>query len=420
MATDRNADSASPPRWRVDFLGEVHLDPERRDGVLAIPDPTTGFVRLDVRLTRTGVFRYQDASGREWGELRTDEEVFDPASMRSFEGVVVTNDHPAKFVDLESVKDVQVGHVGTDVRRDGNYLRASVFVTDADTIRDIRDGKVEVSCGYQTQVKLDRGVTDDGETYVGRHTDIRGNHLAIVTRGRAGSECRILDHDGAAVQTKGNTMPNKKDADTGDKQKRDAMLVVGETEFEVPDEVAAHVKALENRIAEMSEPEADAEGEEEDADKPEDMGDMPKPRPDHSAALVAKIDSLEAELAQRKADEARRIDQRVSLVANAQRILGAGARTDGLDDATLMRAVVLHVNPGLKAKLDANKSTAGYLAACYDHALERHALIEARADETDAALFGIEDNRNTNDSDDDLQALFVDFHARRMAGGEAG
>jgi len=135
----------------VDYLGEVHFDPERTDGALA-QFTAEGFLRVDARLTRTGVFTYGDAEGNTWGELRSPEEVFDGDSLRSFEMVVLTDDHPQDFVDASNVKEVQVGHVGTDVRKDGDYVIASIVITDPQVIRSIADGKVELSCGYTAQV----------------------------------------------------------------------------------------------------------------------------------------------------------------------------------------------------------------------------------------------------------------------------
>ncbi len=99
---------------------EIYTDPERTDGALATVDPETGFLRVDARLTRTGVFTYSDAEGRTWGELRTDAEVFDEDTLDSFRLAVVTDDHPSGFVTAATVRDVQIGSVGTDVRRDGD------------------------------------------------------------------------------------------------------------------------------------------------------------------------------------------------------------------------------------------------------------------------------------------------------------
>ena len=68
-----------------------------------------------------------------------------------------------------------------------------MVVMDAASIQNWKDGKRELSCGYESQIVFDAGTTPEGEAYDAIQTNIRGNHLAIVGRGRAGSECRIGD-----------------------------------------------------------------------------------------------------------------------------------------------------------------------------------------------------------------------------------
>ena len=75
---------------RVDRMcGAIHFDPERKDGFLAIEDTDengspTGFLRVDARLTRTGVFEYADREGNSRSDLlrRCDRTspVFEPVS----------------------------------------------------------------------------------------------------------------------------------------------------------------------------------------------------------------------------------------------------------------------------------------------------------------------------------------------------
>ena len=184
---------------RFDRVGAIHCDPARTDGVLAVPDEVTGFLRLDARITRVGVFRYRDAQGNEWGELRTEAEVFHPDSVESFKSVVATNDHPAEFVTRANVRAVQAGHLGSDIRRDGPFLRTSIVITDPVTILDIQEGKCELSCGYYAEL-IDAPGSQDGERYDLVQTNIRGNHVAVVDVGRAGPECCLLSRpDGAAI-----------------------------------------------------------------------------------------------------------------------------------------------------------------------------------------------------------------------------
>ena len=188
---------------RIDFIaGDIHCDPDRADGVLARLDADTGFLHLDARLTTVGVFSYSDANGKVWGELRTEAEVFSADSLASFRLAVVTNDHPDQFVDVDNVSAVQKGTVGTDVRREvipvaDDFVRASIVVTDAITILAIQRGKCQLSCGYTAEVVAQVGVAN-GDKFDGVQTNIRGNHVAIVTKGRAGPGCSLIARGDAA------------------------------------------------------------------------------------------------------------------------------------------------------------------------------------------------------------------------------
>lgn len=381
--------SDHPTVRRVDYLGEVHLDPERTDGALA-QFTAEGFLRVDARLTRVGVFTYGDAAGNTWGELRTPEEVFDADSLRSFEMVVLTDDHPQNFVDASNVKEVQVGHVGTDVRKDGDFVSASIVVTDPQVIRSIADGKVELSCGYTAQVIKEDGVSPNGTPFQARQTNIRGNHVALVTKGRAGPNCRLLMDSGDALTLMETPMENQ----TIEKPAADTMEV---------EETPTPVKVDEALTTEV-----------EETPTPEKEISM-KQNQDEATALRARVDALEAELAKTKEREASRIDARVNLVTTARGILGADHKTDGVADATLMREVVLHVNPSLKDRLDANAGDEGYLRASYEAAVDLHQDRATTADEISTTLF----DAIKTDGAGDLDAEHRAYVARLTNRGEA-
>ena len=116
---------------------------------------------------------------------RYEEDVFSPAAMASFEGKIVTDNHPPDNLLPETAGAYSRGHV-QNVRREGDKLVADLHITDASLISDIENGvKREVSCGY-TCIYV-----PDGNGY--RQTQIRGNHVAVVPAGRAGHEVAIKD-----------------------------------------------------------------------------------------------------------------------------------------------------------------------------------------------------------------------------------
>lgn len=360
---------------RVDFVERLRLDAMRIE-------ETSGFLTVYARLTRTGVFDYEDANGARWGELRTPQEVFSPESIKSFEGVVVTNDHPDSFVNTGNVRDLQVGHVGTDVRREGDYLCATVTITDPDTIRAVRDGKVEVSCGYTAEVIPDKG-TFEGQEYSAKQTRIRGNHLAIVDEGRAGPGARLLLDAAHSVR-------KDKETEMENTEKKDAMVAVGGREYEVDEAVADHIQGLQADFDEVREElrkmrgsmndTEDMSAKSKDGYESEDMReklvieDMKEEMTveDGASAMRARVDALEAQLAAARSQEAGRIDARVGLVSKAREILGAKFDHSGKSDQQIQRAVVLAVLPSMAERLERNREDAGYLRSAYDTAVDHH------------------------------------------------
>jgi uncharacterized protein len=157
-----------------------------------------GYLVVDARVARIGVQRYL---GSEVGKpelpfvdvYRPPEEVFNPESMASFAHRPVTNDHPSVSVTSENWKKYAVGQTADEIRRDGDYLRVPLMVSDEASIADIESGKRELSAGYGCELEFVKGVTPEGQTYDAVQRNIRDNHVAIVKAGRAGKECRIGD-----------------------------------------------------------------------------------------------------------------------------------------------------------------------------------------------------------------------------------
>lgn len=143
-----------------------------------------GRLRVDGRPTRAGIFIYRQPDGTILRELRPPDEVFRPDSVASLAAVPLTDDHPADMVGTSPGALVR-GAVGEDVRRDGDHLRASITVWDADLIAKMKAGKKQLSCGYTAVLDMTPGVWK-GEKYDAVQRDITYDHLAVVDVGRAG------------------------------------------------------------------------------------------------------------------------------------------------------------------------------------------------------------------------------------------
>lgn len=147
-------------------------------------------------LTRTGVFTYRHNDGTTTRELRHPDDVFDPAAVASFVQVPVTDEHPSEGrVTPDNVKSYSVGNLGDTITMDGRLVKADMVIRDAKTIAKVQGEKGkpkrELSCGYSAEVIKEAGEYG-GERYDHRQTNIRGNHVAIVRAGRAGSEVKLL------------------------------------------------------------------------------------------------------------------------------------------------------------------------------------------------------------------------------------
>lgn len=168
-------------------------------------DTPEGFlICKDVPIARTGP---QDYLARELmldGDpdrvitvQRYPEDVFEDATLASLEGKPVTDGHPPENVGPENYAAYTKGHV-QNVRRDGDYIVADLYINDANLANEVRNNvKREVSCGYLCNY------VPDGMGY--KQSRIRGNHVAVVPKGRAGAAVAI--HDATPEVEKGRNKP---------------------------------------------------------------------------------------------------------------------------------------------------------------------------------------------------------------------
>lgn len=148
----------------------------------------------NVPIARTGQMEYQARDLQLDGDPerivtvnRLEEDVFEPAALASFEGKPVTDGHPPEEVNPSNFSAYTKGHVQR-VRREGDFTVADLYINDPVLINDIQNAvKREVSCGYTCVYE------QDGAGY--KQTKIRGNHVAVVPRGRAGHEVSIKDEN---------------------------------------------------------------------------------------------------------------------------------------------------------------------------------------------------------------------------------
>ena len=292
-----------------------------------------GFLRVPGFTARIGV---QDYLASELGltdrppnqvvrVMRPPESVFDAESLASYDGADVTNDHPSELVNPTTFKNTVVGTVRTVGVQDGDYVKAELIIKDADAIRAVESGKVQLSAGYTS-------VYDEapsGADYDFIQRDIKINHVALVTAARAGHQAKLFDNNGVK--------PMKK-----------VTLDSGKT-VEVQDEATATL--LTDTFDRLTKRAMDAEAKADKADAEKD----------------AKDEELE-EAKKASSDEA--IKQRVESVTrtalDAKKVAGKHFTCDSVNEVEIKRASLAVKFP---KRAWADKSTA-YVEAAFDAAVE--------------------------------------------------
>ena len=150
----------------------------------------------NVPIARTGEMEYLESELKPDGSnskmvtvCRSPDEVFSEAALSSFEGKPVTDEHPPELLTPDNCIQYARGHAQNIRKGEGEWeghVIADLHIQDEELIRAVQGGKREISCGYECSY------TENEDGTYSQH-DIRGNHIAVVTRGRAGKHVAILD-----------------------------------------------------------------------------------------------------------------------------------------------------------------------------------------------------------------------------------
>lgn len=175
--------------------------------------------------------------------VRHPEEVFSKATLASFEGKPVTDDHPLEDVTPQNSRTYLKG-ICRDVRRGiGEYndcIVADLMIYDPVLIDEITSKeKREVSCGYDCFWEL-----GNDDTILQKQ--IRGNHIAIVKNGRAGHRVAVRD---SKPELKNKINGGKKMSLKAIKNKMFAMFARDENS--TPEEIAEASKLLHDENPEI-------------------------------------------------------------------------------------------------------------------------------------------------------------------------
>lgn len=117
------------------------------------------------------------------------EEVSSPATIASFEGAPLTDDHPDEDVKVGVNWHTEAKGMAFNIKfkfdsDTSGHLEADLIFTDSKVIDDVENHRInELSAGYNCDI--------DEETWTQRR--IRGNHIAVVESARAGRVAYIRD-----------------------------------------------------------------------------------------------------------------------------------------------------------------------------------------------------------------------------------
>lgn len=261
---------------------------------------------IGVSIARTGEMEYSAGeTPLDVGEngkvivTREAEEVFRAETMASFEGKAVTILHPMDFVSPENWSTLSKG-AAQNVRRGAgaqeNDLVADLLIMDAAAIAAVEEGLREVSCGYEAEYM---------QTGVGRgiQKNIIGNHIALVTEGRAGSAYAINDSKG-----KGSKMKLSERIKSIFAKAQDEALKAADENTETPekkdgfvskDDYEKGMKAIGDKIDAMAPKKEDGKDAETKPtqNEPAKMEEGKDDDADPMAALAARLEKVEGALA---------------------------------------------------------------------------------------------------------------------------
>jgi hypothetical protein len=331
------------------FADRLTLDKPRRTA--------DGFLVIRAKAARTGVYQYDGAEIDPQNEhglrdagmvnvLREPKTVFDKKAVHSFIGKPITVDHPSEAVTADNWKDHAGGTI-MGAMRDGEHLAFDLLFTDKAAISAVDGGKRELSAGYAAELEFGDFQAADGTKCPARQATVRGNHVAIVDRGRAGSECCITDvaqcsslpadlfdfltdgqtySDGSDDNTSGSTNVVRQ---SGEFKVATKIILVDGYQVEVTDQAEAAITKLQGKLADADTAHKDL------ADKLAMANEAVSTKDGEIKALEAKLE--DAKISPQQLEKL--VADRANLVALAKGI-DTNVVTDGKTEVEIRKAVV--------------------------------------------------------------------------------
>lgn len=380
-----------------------------------VKETAQGFLVIPAYTARTGIQKYRMPDGTVIKEYRPEEEVFSDSSMSSLRTAAVTDGHPPEMVNPKNADKYLVGFPDGVIEKKQDmheqYLATHVIITHERAIDAIKAGKAELSNGYSTDLDFSPGEYN-GEKYDAIQRNIVNNHIAIVWKGRAGERVRLR------MDSKDAVLVNDEDINNVPKQEKETMkLKIGDKEFDVADEIGNAVK---EEMAKMAKDRDDAKEElnkmKPKADKADHLETEVEVLKTQKTNFVAKIDSLESDLAKSKTQEMdkekfeKAVKERVALMDCASNILSKElvAKLDSMDCAEIKREVIKADSPNVDAEKLKDDS---YVNVRFDHIVEN---MDKSKDASKKVGQAAQETRIKKDENNDKPLTSEEIRAKKM------
>lgn len=326
-------------------------------------------------VARVGLQEYTLADGTIQREFRPESEVFDFVSLASYRGKPVTLGHVT--VTPDNAKDVVVGNCSGEAfadRSEGKVM-CPITIMDSGAIAAAESGEArELSVGYtvieihkegwgsnvsgqyilKEDMEPDITIPDDWVEFDVLQTKIRVNHVALVSKGRAGIARLNLDGSEEIKYDEHVQLTNEESNMT-------VKIKIDSAEVEVSKDVADHIGKLQT-AAEQAGAKVDGLQAERDA-------------------LKAKVDGIPAQIEAALAEAKEKADELGAVIALAS---GMGIKCDGLDEKAIKLAVIDEV-----LGIDAKEKSDAYINQSYEIARDSDKMaaqrIKVHGDKADGA-----------------------------------
>jgi hypothetical protein len=331
-----------------------------------VEDADTGFLHVnDVPIARVGVFPYQKADGSIEMEAKLPQDLLADEAVSSANNKAVTDNHPSELVNTQNYAKYGKGITADNAHTDGDRVKVDMTITDPTLIKEIKDGKQELSIGFVTEVVPQSG-SYQGMQYDSMQRNIQINHVAVVDRGRAGHSVRITG-DSAIMTDKKELKGGKQHMETTKVMLDGANITVAAEDADTATKANSSIDSLKQQLAaaqaKVKDLQAQIEKANGSASDNKKAADSAQAKAD---SLDATVKELQAKLDNFKGDSIDKLaEARVALIKQATPFVGDSFDFKGKSDKDIKIAAIKAKNDSF----DEKEKSDDYINAFYDSML---------------------------------------------------